>query len=276
MVIELTLPSSSVFAKENISNIKPEGGIYFLYSLSNELLYIGKSTNIKVRVNNHIKGSSNTEEHAEEFNKVECFYIDNPLEIEIYETYLINTLKPKYNKNKIFIETEKKRNKKREYINQSEPPVDKQTLVKLRKTQSLTLSEMAKILNCSITTVLRYLKYYNIDKETQVEKMRKELIKNLKSLNTGECFKIEKLRKTDFFGMHFYKIIEEQEIKDILKDRKIYKIGGYYFRFNSNLTDQEVLSLKICTKCKRALNLSDFHKTGNRHVSKCKICRKNN
>ncbi|MDA2396373.1 GIY-YIG nuclease family protein [Bacillus cereus] len=276
MVIELTLPSSSVFAKENISNIKPEGGIYFLYSLSNELLYIGKSTNIKARVNNHIKGSSNTEEHAEEFNKVECFYIDNPLEIEIYETYLINTLHPKYNKNKIFTKVQTKHNKKRQYVNQSEPPVEKKTLIKLRKQQGLTLSEMAKTLNCSTTSVLRYLRYYDIEKETQVEKMRRELIKNLKSLDVGGYIKIGKFKESDFFGLHFYKIIEEQEIQDILRDKSIYKIGGYYVRFNSPLTNQEVVSLKVCAKCKQALNISNFHKNGNHYKSECKTCRKNN
>lgn len=64
-------------------------GLYILYEKDN-IVYIGKSENIKSRVNQHKKDKI--------FDSVQSIlFIDNA-NIDIYEPYLINKYKPKYNK----------------------------------------------------------------------------------------------------------------------------------------------------------------------------------
>jgi hypothetical protein len=62
-------------------------GIYFLYD-NNELVYIGKSTNIHIRINTHRKNKQ-----FDSYSILKCCEDD----LKIYERILINKYLPKYN-----------------------------------------------------------------------------------------------------------------------------------------------------------------------------------
>lgn len=77
------------------------GGVYFLYS-GDELLYIGRSINVKQRVLNHLVGSGDAipKQSVSDISHVRGFYVFDINDQEIYESYAIKTLKPRFNKAK--------------------------------------------------------------------------------------------------------------------------------------------------------------------------------
>ena len=82
-------------------------GLYFLYNNIGLLLYIGWARGFDNRVGNHIRGASNTSCFTDEIYKIKLMNEDSfdsfrkeytdCLDIEYY---LIDKLKPKYNKQK--------------------------------------------------------------------------------------------------------------------------------------------------------------------------------
>jgi predicted GIY-YIG superfamily endonuclease len=102
-MLTLELPS---FYREYTSgetkDIPKTGGIYYLYNCFKEVIYVGKATNLKNRLRSHLSGKSNTSLYFEEFSYIRVYPISDPAERDIYETYAINTLKPKHNKAKTF------------------------------------------------------------------------------------------------------------------------------------------------------------------------------
>lgn len=102
-MFNIEIPSDDIMVPVKNAYLTPNvSGIYKFYSSDNELLYIGKSNDIRSRVSSHVSGSTNTEKFYLEFSYLTCIFIDNPLFLDIIETYMINTLKPKYNKSKVF------------------------------------------------------------------------------------------------------------------------------------------------------------------------------
>ncbi|WP_412102525.1 GIY-YIG nuclease family protein [Paenibacillus alvei] len=77
------------------------GGVYFLYA-GEELLYIGRSINVKQRTLDHLMGSGGAipKQLAGSITYVRGFYAYDVNDQEIYESYAIKTLKPKLNKAK--------------------------------------------------------------------------------------------------------------------------------------------------------------------------------
>jgi hypothetical protein len=100
-------------SKEAIRQIpKEKSGLYFFYggTQNKELLYIGKAGKLRDRVLDHLKKrkSSNTRYIADHFKRVEVYYLDDLVLLDIAETLLINTLKPKLNAEKVWTyQTEK-------------------------------------------------------------------------------------------------------------------------------------------------------------------------
>jgi hypothetical protein len=83
------------------------GGLYFFYSTTEELLYVGKASNVRSRVKQHInktgyRETNNTYEISDHFKYVAVVYVDSEFERDIYETFAINTLKPKLNRGKVW------------------------------------------------------------------------------------------------------------------------------------------------------------------------------
>lgn len=274
MIVSFNFPELHTFTPEELKDIKQKSGLYLLYSNEDELLYIGKSINLKARLIRHFKGGSNVEDYIKEFKKIDCYYIDDELDLDLCETYLINTLHPKYNKNKYVVNKDLKNKEKRSYKKSQTPPFKKETLVHLRKEKRMTLQQIADELGSTTPSILKYLRYYKIDTDKKIDVMKQQFIKKVKGLKEGEFFKIIDIKKSNSFARHFYNILHENEINKLLKEQNVYRIGSYYYKSNKVLSDQEISELRICSKCKKLMHVENFHKTNNKYKSQCKKCRK--
>lgn len=94
---------SSIYRRcERLLNDIPEGqaGIYFLYA-NDTLLYIGRSVNLRRRVVDHmVKGDARSKGYVNNVTRVDCIFIEDICDQEIYEAYAIKTMKPIHNKAK--------------------------------------------------------------------------------------------------------------------------------------------------------------------------------
>lgn len=75
------------------------GCVYFFKSLSDEILYIGKTYSLRNRFRQHL---SDPDEWKKDIYHVEYIIVENEVDRDIVETYCINIYKPIYNKDKIF------------------------------------------------------------------------------------------------------------------------------------------------------------------------------
>lgn len=87
--------------KNYLTYIKNKSGLYLIYNKEDELLYIGKAKNLYSRIISHLNGSSNLKDIYHNFYKVKMIFVNDPLYRELYETYMINTLKPLLNVEKV-------------------------------------------------------------------------------------------------------------------------------------------------------------------------------
>jgi predicted GIY-YIG superfamily endonuclease len=95
--------------------IKPEkvsllrglrGGVYFLENRFGEVIYIGKTSNFKRRIREHLNGIGRSSLFCAHIHMVRLYAIKDEFEREIYETYLINKYKPFYNVSKVYDKAE--------------------------------------------------------------------------------------------------------------------------------------------------------------------------
>nr|WP_255807274.1 nucleotide excision repair endonuclease [Cohnella mopanensis] len=78
------------------------GGIFMFYNDKDELLFVGKARKLRPRIKKHFEDSvSPIKEHRDEVTKIEVCLVEDPVHREIYETYIINELKAKYNVEKV-------------------------------------------------------------------------------------------------------------------------------------------------------------------------------
>ncbi|WP_449538231.1 nucleotide excision repair endonuclease [Ferdinandcohnia sp. Marseille-Q9671] len=116
-MINITIPKPDVTITKKtnpeLSNIygftefhlipRDKGGIYMFYNKQQELLFVGKARKLRPRIKKHFEDSvSPIKEHREEVTRIEVCVIEDPVYREIYETYIINELKSKYNIDKVF------------------------------------------------------------------------------------------------------------------------------------------------------------------------------
>lgn len=75
------------------------GGVYVFYNEYEEPLYVGISDNVNRRVKAHLtgRGSKDLKRYNVGKLKVAVFYESNVAYREIYESYLIETLQPRFN-----------------------------------------------------------------------------------------------------------------------------------------------------------------------------------
>ncbi|MCG7344507.1 nucleotide excision repair endonuclease [Sporosarcina sp. ACRSL] len=84
---------------------RDKGGLILFYNKSDELLFAGKARKLRQRVKKHLEDNvSPLKNHRDEINKISVIIVEDPMEREIYETYIINTLRAKYNIDKVFFE----------------------------------------------------------------------------------------------------------------------------------------------------------------------------
>lgn len=82
---------------------RDKGGIILFFNASDELLFVGKARKLRPRVKRHFEDTvSPIRNHRDEVYKIAVFHVEDPMEREIYETYIINTLQAKYNIDKVF------------------------------------------------------------------------------------------------------------------------------------------------------------------------------
>ncbi|MFE4712268.1 MULTISPECIES: nucleotide excision repair endonuclease [Paenibacillus] len=116
-MINITIPTPEVTItkQENpvLSNIygftdfhlitRELGGIFMFYNDKDELLFVGKARKLRPRIKKHFEDSvSPIKQHRDEVTKIEVYLVEDAMDREIYETYIINTGKAKYNVDKVF------------------------------------------------------------------------------------------------------------------------------------------------------------------------------
>ncbi|OCA81611.1 nucleotide excision repair endonuclease [Bacillus sp. FJAT-27225] len=82
---------------------RDKGGIILFYDANDDLMFVGKARKLRPRVKRHFEDNvSPIKDHRDEVKKIAVLVVDDPMDREIYETYAINTLKAKYNIDKVF------------------------------------------------------------------------------------------------------------------------------------------------------------------------------
>ena len=109
-MISVTLPDFNIgktsFDDEGIKTLPTKKiGLYFIYNNYLGLMYIGKASDIRSRLMQHYTGSrsartSNTDGVKHLFDKFKAIFCESKWEMDMYETYAINQLKPKVNRDK--------------------------------------------------------------------------------------------------------------------------------------------------------------------------------
>ncbi|MFZ3576990.1 nucleotide excision repair endonuclease [Virgibacillus sp. DJP39] len=80
---------------------RDKGGIFMFYNINDELLFVGKARKLRQRVKKHFEDNvSVIKAHRDEVSKIDVCLIEDPVDREIYETYIVNQLKAKYNVDK--------------------------------------------------------------------------------------------------------------------------------------------------------------------------------
>jgi len=84
---------------------RDKGGIFMFYNKDQELLFVGKARKLRPRIKKHFEDSvSPVKNHRAEITKIVVCDVEDPVHREIYETYIINEQKAKYNVDKVFFQ----------------------------------------------------------------------------------------------------------------------------------------------------------------------------
>jgi excinuclease UvrABC nuclease subunit len=82
---------------------RDKGGIFMFYDINEQLLYVGKARKLRQRIKKNFEDSlSPIRKYRDDVYKIAVCEVENPMDREIYETYIINTLQAKYNIDKVF------------------------------------------------------------------------------------------------------------------------------------------------------------------------------
>lgn len=115
-MIHITIPTPDVsITKQDapeLSNIygftdfhlipRDMGGIFMFYNDNEELLFVGKARKLRPRIKKHFEDTvSAIKMNRDEVAKIDVCIVEDPVHREIYETYIINELKAKYNVDKV-------------------------------------------------------------------------------------------------------------------------------------------------------------------------------
>ena len=82
---------------------REKSGIFMFYNIQDELMFVGKARKLRHRIKKHFDDNvSAIKNHRDEVDKIEVCYVEDAVDREIYETYIINNLQAKYNVDKVF------------------------------------------------------------------------------------------------------------------------------------------------------------------------------
>lgn len=106
MSIEIKLPDDYIeFAADSmLKNIDNDNtnGIYVLFDDTGRCLYVGQSSDLRSRLRTHLSGQGTAADFYTEIAKIRVYFVDNPYEREIYETFAITYFKGIYNRAKTY------------------------------------------------------------------------------------------------------------------------------------------------------------------------------
>jgi hypothetical protein len=86
---------------------REKGGIFMFYNANEELLFVGKARKLRQRIKKHFEDTvSPIRNHRDEVTKIEVCLVEDPVEREIYETYIVNKFRAKYNVEKVLYSKE--------------------------------------------------------------------------------------------------------------------------------------------------------------------------
>ncbi|MCA1038592.1 nucleotide excision repair endonuclease [Bacillus infantis] len=82
---------------------RDKGGLILFLDSNEDLMFVGKARKLRQRVKKHFEDTvSPIKDVRHDVYKIALIYVEDPMEREIYETYIINTLQAKYNTEKVF------------------------------------------------------------------------------------------------------------------------------------------------------------------------------
>lgn len=82
---------------------RDKAGVFMFYDAQDRLLFVGKARKLRMRIRKHFEDNvSDIKNHRDDVHKIVVLVVDNPMERDIYETYIINTLEAKHNTDKAF------------------------------------------------------------------------------------------------------------------------------------------------------------------------------
>lgn len=81
---------------------REKGGIFMFYNDKEELLFVGKARKLRPRIKKHFEDTvSPIKNNRNEITKIEVCIVEDPVDREIYETYIVNKYRAKYNVDKV-------------------------------------------------------------------------------------------------------------------------------------------------------------------------------
>lgn len=109
-MINITIPEfSEAMDKDQVKSIGAKAGVYVLMDKDKKEIYVGKSIDLSNRLNVHFKRRK--KEIMKPYVKYfKYFEVTNLVDLEIYETYLINLLQPPFNSSKVYTYSAYKKN----------------------------------------------------------------------------------------------------------------------------------------------------------------------
>jgi hypothetical protein len=108
MGVIVTLPKSEEFSKEEFLNRRESflgiSGVYVLRNSEGLCLYVGKSSSLGRRLLEHLSGKKDSIRFYKDIASISLYCSGNMFYVDVYETYLINELRPKFNRDKMYFE----------------------------------------------------------------------------------------------------------------------------------------------------------------------------
>ncbi|GGG72832.1 hypothetical protein GCM10010918_30970 [Paenibacillus radicis (ex Gao et al. 2016)] len=82
---------------------RDKGGIFMFYNDKDELLFCGKARKLRPRIKKHFEDSvSVMKAKRDEVAKIEVCVVEDAVHRDIYETFIINQRRARYNVEKVF------------------------------------------------------------------------------------------------------------------------------------------------------------------------------
>lgn len=107
--VDVTIPKTADLETTDIYGFdllpipRDKGGIFTFFNEEDELLFVGKARKLRQRVKKHFADNvSPIKDNRDEVTRIDVYVVEEPMDREIYETYMINELKAKYNVDKVF------------------------------------------------------------------------------------------------------------------------------------------------------------------------------